>query len=698
MKKILLVLPALILFINGYCQHVSIKDAKKVAENVIIERIYPLTGKNTDYIISGYNIKKYNDREVFYIFNLNPKGFIIISSDKSVEPLIAFSYESNYYPDELHPAASLWLESYSRQIEHSMNNKLTASAATVSKWDHLLRDKKDFEIKSDITSMEPMLKTQWNQERYYNSQCPEDPAGSNGRAVTGCVATALGQLLNYFRYPEKGTGSYGYDHPVYGHLEVDFSQQTYDYDQMAVSLTAENEEVAKLLYNIGVSVDMEYGPKSSGMTNHKGAYTLKTYFGYDPETKYLFKDSLPDDFDWNGTLIDHLNRKIPLYYAGWADYEFISGHGFIIDGYSDETHFHFNWGWGGYLDGYYAIDNLTPGGADFTLLHEVIVNAVPQTSLTNCKELKVTNSIEGIIEDGSGPLSNYNTDLECSWLISPQDSVSEINLEFLKFDVADSDFITIYSGDSENSPVLAQIYGDESPTLLKSPSDRVLIKFTVNSDEQKDGWLISYKSTLPEFCKNLTILDASEGTISDGSNGYLYKNNSNCIWRIAPPDTKNIKITFLEFDLEEDKDFLKIYDSNPTLISTLSGSELPESIIIEGERAIINFTSNNSVRKNGFKLFYETNVHTNINTTGSNAIASIYPNPAKDKIFINMENINGQTNIKIISNDGKLYKENSINPEKNSIYELNVSDMPAGMYHIIITNLNYDEKLRFVKE
>ncbi|MDR2008935.1 MAG: C10 family peptidase [Bacteroidales bacterium] len=545
--------------------------------------------------------------------------------------------------------------------------------------------------------MSPLLNTKWDQGIFYNGLCPEDPAGIGGRVYTGCVATALGQLMNYFRYPVTGTGSYGYDHPDYGWLEVDFSQQTYDYDKMPVKPTDENNEIARLLYDIGVSVDMEYGPDGSGMTNHKGAYTLRTYFGYNPDTKYLFKDSLPEDFDWNGTLVDHLNQKIPLYYAGWADYDYVSGHAFIFDGYSDSTHYHINWGWGGSLDGYFLIDNLKPGGNNFTLAHEVIVNAVPNVQSDYCNGLKILNSLEGIIDDGSGPLHNYENNTECLWLIAPEDTVKGMILEFLKFDLDSEDYVMIFEGDSETSPVLATFYGDQVPGSLQTNSGKILIKFVTDSDSVNDGWIISYKWMKPELCSGTTTLTSDQGIITDGSNEYKYMNNMFCQWLIRPENAKNIRLTFLEFDLNPRGHILMVYDANNNLIAEISGSDIPDPILIDGNKAALSFSANGGLRAQGFKILYETNID-NYNPLHSLQNNFIYPNPASDILYLNTEDVHEDLHIKIFTNDGKIYYEKNISQNlNNKIVEINISNLSPGIYFISLSGNHEIKNYKFIK-
>ena len=316
-------------FINmSFAQDISIDEGKTVAQNIIKERFSAICSNPSDYKIDNSFTETYDGMDVFYVYNLAPSGFVIVSASKSVEPLLAFSHESTCDETGRHPGVKAMLKSYSEQIAYAIKNNVAPSEKIQAEWQHYL--KADFQPRA-VRTVAPLLITKWNQGKYFNTQCPEDSHGADGHVVVGCVATAIAQVFNYFRYPTQGTGSYGYDHPDYGHLEVNFAEQHYDYDFMPVKPTDYNENLARLLYNIGVSVDMNYGPNGSGMTNHKGAYTMRNYFGYNDEAKYIFKDSLPtvipDNIDndtvipdsiWNGILVNHLNRKIPLYYAGWG--------------------------------------------------------------------------------------------------------------------------------------------------------------------------------------------------------------------------------------------------------------------------------------------------------------------------------------------------------------------------------------------
>lgn len=692
MKKIELLVLTFFTFINiGHSQFCNIHEAEQIAKNLIKERFNEISEKTIKYKIVNSQTFYNEDIAVFHVINLEPEGFVIISAQKCVYPILAFSNTSKFELKN-NPAAEFWIENYSKQIKFAEINKIAPEENIILAWRHYNVTEEDFIEFKNIKTISPLLKTTWNQGRYYNSFCPADPAGPDGRVVVGCVATALGQIMNYFRHPYTGVSSYGYNHPVYGLLEVDFSQQTYDYDYMPIAPNDYNDNLARLLYNIGVSVDMNYGPNGSGMYNHKGAYTLRTYFDYNPATTYYFRDTMPPEFNWTQNLIDHLDQNIPLYYAGWSDYQFVSGHAFVLDGYSSETHYHVNWGWGGSMDGYYYINDLTPGTSDFTLLHEVISFAVPNSPPKFCNDLKIINSYEGVIEDGSGPLNNYLNNSECNWLIIPNDSANGIKLNFLKFDVEQNDVVIIFDGDNEASPILASYYGGQSPSEIITNSDKVLIKFISDDSNSADGWLLKYEGIRPTYCNLITYLYEPEGYINDGSGNYNYLNQTTCNWRIEPPNTENILITFDYLDTEPVLDYVKILNSSGQTVLNVSGNTLPEPVIIYGHKATVMFKSNAAVRAGGFSLHYQTNV-TEINHS-SIFKPKIFPNPVINTLNICSERLINE--IQILSVDSKTIKVIKNINQNSTIIDL--SDLQNGMYLLLIYNEQNNNLLKFVKQ
>ena len=686
MKRfILLTALATILASMAFAQNISLDEGKNIAKNIISERFAAMGINPNNYKVANSYTETYDGTDVFHVYNLEPSGFVIISASKSVEPILAFSHESQCSATERHPAIKATLKSYAEQISFSIKSNMSANEHTIAEWEHYSQE--NFTPRA-VRTVAPLLITKWNQGKYFNTDCPQDSRGADGHVVVGCVATAIAQVFNYFRYPTQGSGSYGYDHPDYGHLEVNFAEQHYDYDYMPVKPTDYNENLARLLYNIGVSVDMNYGPNGSGMTNHKGAYTMRNYFGYNDEARYIFKDSLPtiipDDIEndtvipdsiWNGILVNHLDRKIPLYYAGWGDYEYVSGHAFVFDGYSDSTRYHINWGWGGSYDGFFTISNLSPGGSNFRLAHEVIINATPKYETQSCDGLKEINFYEGTIEDGSGPLSEYAAESDCSWLITQHDSVDGYTVKIERFDIDATDNIIIYEGDSENATIVASIFGDDTPEESYTVnSTSMLIRFVSDETASGDGWLISYEPIRTKYCKSILNLSEMSDTIEDGSGRWNYNNNTSCTWKIRPENTSNFTFEFLELDTEEEKDFVKILRNGRTY-AEFSGNTLPEPISFDGENASIIFSSDSKGRAGGFKLAYSVGEPSG-NRKISNDLIAIYPNPATTEVRIEGNNL---SHLSLYDITGRCVTETEISSD---IHTIDTSNLASGTYII----------------
>jgi len=332
-------------------EKVDQKLAGQVAKNLYYEKQYPLYGLDySDISIKNIAEIKRGNTVLYYGISMLPAGFVIVTGDDAVIPVLGYSFEGEFIVNEAMDNFNGWMNHYQDEIMDVITHQRIPSAEATTAWEYWKTpDPVRLNPHKASKGVSPLIVSKWNQGKYYNEMCPADPAGPDGHCVTGCVATCLGQILYYYRWPVTGLGSYTYTHPDYGTISADFGNTTYNWDQMTNEVSSPNPAVAELLFHLGVSVDMDYGPDGSGMWNHKGAYTLRTYFKSVPETQYLFRDSI--NLDWDSIILRHLDRKQILYYAGWAGVGSTSGHAFVCDGYQDSTYFHFNWGWGGSLDG-----------------------------------------------------------------------------------------------------------------------------------------------------------------------------------------------------------------------------------------------------------------------------------------------------------------------------------------------------------
>ncbi len=346
------------------------QTALKIANNFWVKNkiIGVIDGKPARYdvdtaVFENIGKRLYNE---FYIFNNTAgKGFIIVSADDCVEPIIAYSYDNNFNLDDMPDNIRWWLDGCAEDIRQAVAKRQNATEDVRMDW-KCLDEGRHTPLRSN-TVVSPLIQTKWNQRPYYNALCP---VVSNGnRAPSGCVATAMAQVMKYWAYPEHGTGFHSYDAPSYGTQSANFSQTTYQWNSMPNTVSSANNAVATLMYHCGVSVDMQYGANgsaayiiagSNGSSFACAENALKTYFGYNSSTMQGIRKNNFTESQWISKLKNELDSGRPIIYGGYANGGG-GGHCFVCDGYDSSNRMSFNWGWGGYCDGYYSVNNLTPG-------------------------------------------------------------------------------------------------------------------------------------------------------------------------------------------------------------------------------------------------------------------------------------------------------------------------------------------------
>ncbi|MCH5224459.1 MAG: C10 family peptidase [Muribaculaceae bacterium] len=330
-----------------------------------------------------------------YVFRQAGEGFMILSADDVAAPLLGYSDTGTFDPDNIPPALQSWLNGYQEQIEYMRLNDINetfeeSTRASLPNW----------------SGVGPLVKTTWDQNEPYDELCPKI---GNVTCPTGCVATAMAQVMNYFKYPEKGQGSISYisEGSQNLQLEMDFSATTFDWDNMlnnyesnvnypANQVTA----VATLMKAAGYAVRMNYNTGQSGAVSGYIPGALITYFGYDPSAMFVSRNQKTYT-EWATLIYNNLKNVGPVIYDG--DTATSGGHSFVCDGYSNGF-FHFNWGWAGVSDGYYRLDALNPtalgtGGAagGFNFRQDAVVNIrKPQSGIQPAPEQVVlSGSIYG---------------------------------------------------------------------------------------------------------------------------------------------------------------------------------------------------------------------------------------------------------------------------------------------------------------
>lgn len=689
--------------LSSNAQTVLQEEAVIVAKNFMLER---LVNEQQGYLSNLDAVEVVpvlsGDVRVYYAVNFTD-AFVLVAAGRNVMPVLAYSFKSRFSYPEKEENVKAWLGQYERQILFAMEQENAPTPEIMEAWDKYADPDFPDQQRSAFNQLDPLLTSKWNQGKYYNELCPEDPAGPGGRAYAGCVATAMGQVMFYFRHPETGSGEYSYYHPDYDTISANFEQTAYRWHEMVNQVTGSNLAVAELLFHLGVSVDMVYGPNGSGMYNHKAAYSLRNHFKYAPETQYVFRDSTT--MDWDSLMIAHLDQRIPMYYAGWSQ-PHIYGHAFVVDGYQGEGFYHFNWGWGGSFDGYFYTHELTPGGSNFNLAQELIIHCYPDTINYTyphfCEGHTHLTHHEGTFDDGSGHAHFYAHGSDCTFLIDPQnemDSISGITLKFDRFQLVEQvDYLNIYDGEDESAPLLASFTGSNIPEPVTSSGNKLFISFQASSDETSRGFFASYSTQKPVWCSGMTTLNSPEGWLSDGSGDFYYNNGLTCMWYINPPGASEVTLNFTQFDTEPVHDKVQIFDpTNNHLLAEFSGffdpQNLPDPVVAENGQMLIIFTTNSYVRASGWEAHYFTDL-TNVDQVESAGQVNLFPNPATGMVKLSWSpELTRPGSIYIYNTTGQLIKV--IHPEHDENFiELNVSALASGVY---VFALQFDDGMTHIK-
>ena len=357
MRKLITLLLTFMVVTFAFGKSVTMDQANQVAT-----KYFSATSMKAARSISNSFSKTYNGITTFYVFNYTGGGFVIVSADDAVTPILAKSDEGFIETEVTNPELRFWLENYSKEIADIVATN-TVNAESLTQWNKILNN----EVKAPTADVAALVTTKWDQKQYYNYYCPAVVSGgSASKAWVGCVATTMGQIMKYHAFPVTGVGSYAYSHGALGTQSADFGATTYDYANMAVTATfSKYKPTATLLYHAGVAVNMNYGGAGSGASNGSVPIALTKYFNYDNSTIKLAYMADYSAADWKALLISELDAKRPMYYSGTdavTDPANPAGHAWVCDGYQTSggtTMFHMNWGWSSSGDGFYAIGALS---------------------------------------------------------------------------------------------------------------------------------------------------------------------------------------------------------------------------------------------------------------------------------------------------------------------------------------------------
>ena len=296
----------------------------------------------------------------YYIFNTtNNKGYVIVSGDDRTTSILGFTDSGSFDPNNIPANMRGWLENYDKQIQALDELGVLGTGFSTPR--------------PTRNSISPLVTSHWDQGAPYWDHCPEfmditeegDTVGE--LAYTGCVATSMAQIMNYYKFPlsiSQPIPSYlvtFYMNEEYGVFETDMLEPMYfDWDNMKDRYTgaetqAEKDAVAWLMLYAGCAAHMQYGLNASSTSDPYIPTALNDYFNYDAKLVYR---SDYDQAQWEDMIYNELVEGRPMIYNGRAGTG--GGHSFVCDGYAYGDYFHINWGWGGLGDGYFVLSVLNP--------------------------------------------------------------------------------------------------------------------------------------------------------------------------------------------------------------------------------------------------------------------------------------------------------------------------------------------------
>lgn len=484
----------------------------------------------------------YSGKATLYVFNFED-GYVITTADDRAPAIIAYSPKGNFDVNNINPAVKYWIEPIQEhvallQIQNPKANKH-------EQWVELQSGNVAQNVSyNNAKGVAPLLTSTWGQGSGYNDACPLFDTLANERCVTGCVATAMAQIMYYHKYPATGNGSNSYTHIYYGTLAESFNNVPYNWAVMTdVANASSQAEISKLIYHAGISVNMNYGPDGSGTQSEYATSALQNNFRYRPDVRSINRIDYTI-LNWQRVLKENIDAHQPVLYSGQDDSISAGGHAWVCDGYNDNNYFHMNWGWDGSGNSaYYWVDSLkvSIGGqlqGRFNAGQSAVVNIAPLDHKF-CYETRVYKEPNFTLTDGSG-LSPYKNNSDCRVLID-LDTMA-INLTFTYFNTeTNNDVLKIYKGIAAIEDSLIGTYsGISTPAPISRPQgEKLYLVFTSNDAVQGEGWTATVAGTW----------QGVEETATVSNNVRLYPNPATDNLLVTVPELSNSNTTVSFMDI-----------------------------------------------------------------------------------------------------------------------------------------------------
>ena len=346
--------------VEVHAEQVSVNEAQSIASRFMAQRGMGTVAASQPLRAPRSKASASQQEAAYYVFNAaKDRGFVIVSGDDRTEQVLGYSDRGNFDPENVPENMQAWLDQYVEEIAMLDEGMITI-------------DRSQSEVHPKAGSaVSPMLTSKWDQSLPFNLQCPLFGGSVLHYCVTGCVATAMAQIMYYHKWPSstsqtipgyKQSSDTAYD--MHGTTYPALSTTTFNWnimkDYYSSSETSEtdnsNNAVAWLMRYCGQAVKMKYGVSSSSAVPSSEVYV--DYFRYSPRARKLFRIDYSYS-QWENFILTELRANHPIIYGGKKHR---GGHSFVCDGYDGNGYYHFNWGWRGSDDGYFLLTALNPKG------------------------------------------------------------------------------------------------------------------------------------------------------------------------------------------------------------------------------------------------------------------------------------------------------------------------------------------------
>ena len=572
MKKLLLLAVAAIIgFGTAIAAPVGVNTAKTLGQKFVQSKFDQTRSADLNLY---YTVTSDRGEACAYVFNVGTTGFVIVSASDNVRPILGYSQNGNFDATNPYNGAMYMLETYKNSISYAMEENIAATPEIAEEWESL-RNYGRLPGKNR-GKVEPLVWTKWNQNSPYNLYAPAASGGPGGRCYAGCVATAMSQVMKYWDHPIQGEGSHSYYCPGYGQQSANFGATTYDWENMPRSLSGANqtqiEAVATLMYHCAVAVNMGFAPDGSGAFSDDVPPAMAQYFDYDYcNKKQRASYSLAN---WILMLKAEFDLGRPVYYSGQSTE---GGHAFVCDGYDEDDLMHFNFGWSGSDDDYYAVDAI-----DYHTNAAAIFNYVPTAVYLNTAQGPTNVTVT--------KTSDVAQEATITWT-NPTKTINNQNLSAIDQMVVTRDGMVIYAADNatpgesmtfvdENVPcfstfeyrVYAVVNGvNGTPTAVSESfgptCEWKIVGTTTNMTGWKSGFLVAYDGAGREIDRfTMTTGNPTTYDMNITLGKVMFK------WK---PGSDNVALT------------IKIKDAANNVVYQYDGTsnDIPEGVLYEGNNS-----------------------------------------------------------------------------------------------------------------